>query len=73
MRVAALGLVLVSALLAAGDMVTIPAGSFIMGRTNMTSDDKTAMRPKILLDDTPAYRKLIDRYIVSRQLTTPFQ
>jgi formylglycine-generating enzyme len=39
---------------ASEDMVTIPAGSFTMGRTKLTSDDKTTMRPQVLLDDIPA-------------------
>jgi formylglycine-generating enzyme required for sulfatase activity len=38
----------------ANDMVTIPAGEFTMGRTKLTSDDKTTMRPHVLLDDRPA-------------------
>jgi formylglycine-generating enzyme required for sulfatase activity len=38
----------------ASDMVTIPAGEFTMGRMKMTPDDKTNMRPHVLLDDTPA-------------------
>lgn len=53
-----------------GDTVTIPAGEFTMGRTKLTSDDKTKMRPHVLLDDLPA-RKVrmpafqIDRYEVT--------
>jgi formylglycine-generating enzyme required for sulfatase activity len=39
---------------AANDMATIPAGEFTMGRTKETPDDKTAMRPHVLLDDRPA-------------------
>src|SRR5262249_59522352 len=35
-------------------MVTIPEGRFTMGRTKLTSDDKTNMRPHVLLDDRPA-------------------
>ena len=48
--------ILFTALLAAGpnDMVAIPAGEFTMGRTKLTSDDKTTMRPHVLLDDLPA-------------------
>src|SRR5262245_60746922 len=38
----------------ANDMVTIPAGEFTMGRTRLTPDDKTNMRPHVLLDDRPA-------------------
>lgn len=37
-----------------GAMVLIPAGEFTMGRTKLTADDKTNMRPHVLLDDRPA-------------------
>ena len=36
-------------------MVLIPEGSFTMGRTRETPDDKTNMRPMILRDDRPAH------------------
>jgi formylglycine-generating enzyme required for sulfatase activity len=45
---------------AASEMASIPAGEFTMGRTKLTSDDKTNMRPHVLLDDRPA-RKVILR------------
>jgi sulfatase modifying factor 1 len=35
--------------------VLIPAGTFTMGRTKATSDDKTKMRPRVLLDDRPPH------------------
>ena len=35
--------------------VLIPAGSFEMGRHKVTSDDKTKMRPQVLLDDRPVH------------------
>lgn len=38
----------------ASDTVSIPAGEFTMGRTKLTSDDKTNMRPHVLLDDLPS-------------------
>ena len=43
-----------------------------MGRTKMTSDDKTTMRPHVLLDDVPARKVSIrafqmDRYEVTNQ------
>lgn len=38
----------------ASQMVSIPAGEFTMGRTKTTNDDKTGMRPRVLLDDRPA-------------------
>lgn len=34
--------------------VQIPGGTFTMGRTRETADDKTTMRPLILRDDRPA-------------------
>lgn len=48
---------LLMALALAGEpsQVLIPAGTFTMGRTSLTSDDKTGMRPEILLDDRPAH------------------
>ena len=53
-----LGLSFASALIcyaaAPEGMVRIPQGKFTMGRTKLTSDDKTTMRPQILLDDRPA-------------------
>ena len=64
--------ILLTAFLAAGpnDMAAIPAGEFTMGRTRLTPDDKTTMRPHVLLDDLPA-RKVrmpafqIDKYEVT--------
>ena len=47
---------------AADDMASIPAGEFTMGRTKMTSDDKTKMRPQILLDDTPARKVYVSAF-----------
>jgi len=52
------------------EMVSIPAGTFTMGRTKLTADDNTKMRPHVLLDDRPA-RKItmhafrIDKYEVT--------
>jgi iron(II)-dependent oxidoreductase len=37
-------------------MVLIPAGEFTMGRTKLTPDDKTGMRPLIVLDDRPEHK-----------------
>jgi formylglycine-generating enzyme required for sulfatase activity len=53
MRLFFFAVLCVSAALA-NDMVTIPAGEFTMGRTKETPDDKTNMRPHVLLDDFPA-------------------
>jgi formylglycine-generating enzyme required for sulfatase activity len=40
----------------AQDMAQIPAGEFTMGRTQLTPDDKTGMRPIVLLDDRPPHK-----------------
>ena len=55
-----LGLYLLAATL--GGMVSIPAGEFVMGRTRLTSDDKTNMRPHVLLDDRPDRKVWLDAY-----------
>ncbi|MBI1895758.1 MAG: formylglycine-generating enzyme family protein [Acidobacteria bacterium] len=44
------------------DMVLIPAGEFTMGRTKLTADDKTNMRPHVLLDDRPPRRVKLDGF-----------
>lgn len=46
-------LILVSAFLA--QQVLIPEGTFTMGRTKVTADDNTKMRPHVLLDDRPPH------------------
>lgn len=43
-------------------MVLIPAGEFIMGRTKLTPDDKTPMRPQILLDDRPDHKVRLEAF-----------
>ena len=43
-------------------MSLIPRGSFQMGRSKLTSDDKTNMRPHILLDDRPVHTVEIDAF-----------
>ena len=48
--------------LLAADMVSIPAGEFTMGRTKLTSDDKTSMRPHVLLDDRPARKVFVSGF-----------
>ena len=59
------------------DTVTIPAGEFTMGRTKLTPDDSTKMRPHVLLDDRPA-RKVrmgsfrIDKYEVTNEKYAAF-
>lgn len=42
--------------------VTIPAGSFEMGRHKLTADDKTTMRPHVLLDDRPVHTVQLNAY-----------
>jgi formylglycine-generating enzyme len=56
--------ILFAGLLAAQDsaMVKIPAGTFTMGRTKLTSDDQTNMRPHVLLDDRPPHQVTISAF-----------
>ena len=58
---------------AAETMVTIPAGEFTMGRTRETSDDKTNMRPMILLDDRPAHKVFLDAFSIETHEVTNAQ
>ncbi len=46
----------------ASDMVSIPAGEFTMGRPKLTSDDKTNMRPHVLLDDRPTRKVFVSAF-----------
>ena len=51
-------------------MVLIPAGSFQMGRSKVTADDKTTMRPQVLLDDRPVHTvKLAAYYLDTHEVT----
>ncbi len=43
-------------------MVLVPEGEFTMGRTKLTPDDKTIMRPRILLDDRPARNVFVSAF-----------
>jgi len=67
-------LVFLAALLCAAapadDMVPVPAGEFTMGRTKLTSDDKTKMRPQILLDDIPARKVFVSAFRLDRYEVT---
>ena len=72
MRLATLSLLGLS-LLRASDLVTIPAGEFTMGRTKLTSDDKTTMRPQILLDDRPARKVRMHSFQLDVHETTNAQ
>jgi len=55
---------------AADDRVVIPAGSFTMGRSKSTADDKTTMRPKVLLDDRPTRQVSISTFRLDRYEVT---
>jgi len=55
---------------AADDRVVIPAGSFNMGRSKSTADDKTTMRPKVLLDDRPTRQVSISSFRLDRYEVT---
>jgi len=44
------------------DMALIPAGEFLMGRSKATPDDKTKMRPIVLLDDRPVHKVTLDAF-----------
>ena len=50
--------------------VLIPAGSFTMGRTKTTSDDKTTMRPRVLLDDRPPHAVELSAYYIDTHEVT---
>lgn len=59
-----------SASAAEEDMAQIPAGEFIMGRTKLTSDDKTKMRPIVLLDDRPDHKVYVDAFALDKTEVT---
>jgi formylglycine-generating enzyme required for sulfatase activity len=67
---AAILLVCASACAAEDAMVLIPAGEFTMGRTKLTADDKTTMRPVVLLDDRPDHRVRLDAYWIDKTEVT---
>jgi formylglycine-generating enzyme required for sulfatase activity len=48
----------------------IPAGEFTMGRSRLTPDDKTTMRPRVLLDDRPAHKVYLDAYSIDAHEVT---
>lgn len=54
-------------------MVRIPAGEFTMGRTRSTPDDKTNMRPHVLLDDRPARKVYLDEFWIDAKEVTQIQ
>ena len=43
-------------------MVLVPEGEFTMGRSKLTPDDKTTMRPRILLDDRPTRKVFVSAF-----------
>lgn len=54
-------------------LVNIPAGTFTMGRTKLTSDDKTNMRPHVLLDDRPLHQVSISAFQMDKHEVTNAQ
>lgn len=71
----ALALFLAAAALPAAEpgMVLIPAGTFQMGRHKLTSDDKTTMRPQVLLDDRPVHAVTLSAYYMDAREVTQEQ
>lgn len=58
------------ALLLAAQQVLIPAGTFTMGRTRLTPDDQTKMRPQVLLDDRPPHTVRLPAFHLDSHETT---
>lgn len=54
-------------------MSLIPAGTFQMGRHKTTADDKTNMRPHILLDDRPVHAVKLSAFYLDTHETTQAQ
>ncbi len=54
-------------------MVLIPAAEFTMGRTRLTPDDNTKMRPRVLLDDRPAHKVWLNAYYLDAREVTNAQ
>ena len=65
--------ILFIALGAQAEPVLIPAGKFTMGRTKLTSDDATKMRPQILLDDRPLHEVTVSAYYLDAHEVTHIQ
>lgn len=61
---------LVLALLFATEMAEIPAGEFQMGRSKVTKDDSTGMRPQVLLDDRPVHKVALGAFSIDRYEVT---
>ena len=69
-RCAALALLSIASF---GQQVLIPAGTFTMGRTRLTDDDKTNMRPHVLLDDRPPHEVTISAFYMDAREVTHLQ
>jgi formylglycine-generating enzyme len=54
-------------------MALIPAGTFTMGRTRETPDDKTGMRPLVLRDDRPPHKVTLDEFWMDTHEVTQAQ
>lgn len=61
---------MILALLLAAQQVLIPAGTFTMGRSKLTADDKTKMRPQVLLDDRPVHQVTLPAFFLDSHETT---
>ena len=70
-----LALLLAAAALSAAEpgMALVPRGTFQMGRSKLTSDDKTTMRPQVLLDDRPVHAVTLDAFWMDTHETTQAQ
>jgi formylglycine-generating enzyme required for sulfatase activity/beta-lactamase class A len=55
------------------EVVRIPAGTFNMGRSKLTADDKTVMRPRVLLDDRPLHKVTLRAFAMDATETTHAQ
>lgn len=63
-------MLLLAFLFAAADMVEIPAGEFQMGRSKLTKDDPTGMRPQVLLDDRPVHKVSLPAFSIDKYEVT---
>jgi len=54
-------------------MALIPQGTFQMGRGKLTADDKTTMRPQVLLDDRPVHAVTLSAFLLDTHEVTQAQ
>lgn len=54
-------------------MAPIPHGTFQMGRGKLTVDDKTTMRPQVLLDDRPVHAVTLSAFLLDTHEVTQTQ